>query len=224
MNLSWKNAVRFSALSALLLAFCTCSWPSYAQAPTVLRNANFDGPFTVREAAEVTVAEGWDYSYMAGDDRWCRAPCYRPEYTPESEIAVSGTSQRWFSTFARHYTAIHQSVPTEPGQWYTFACQVYDPSRRGHAAKQQVSVKCIDKRSGRVVHSGKFPSMVSSYELVGDPEKKTVELRLNRAVLRLQLTDEEIPPEAETDGTTGRALLDALRKGLMDAIEGSPDE
>jgi hypothetical protein len=96
-----------------------------AQNDSLLVNAGFDEGFTVRESQEVTVAVGWDYSYLSGDDRWCRAPCYRPEYKPESEIAVSGTSQRWFVTFARQFGTIHQSVQVEPGAWYKFSCQVY---------------------------------------------------------------------------------------------------
>jgi len=95
-----------------------------AQGP-VLQNANFDGPFTIRESQEVEVAQGWDYSYISGDDRQCRAPCYRPEWKPEQQIVVSGTSQRWFTTYARQYAAIHQVVSTEAGAWYRFACQVY---------------------------------------------------------------------------------------------------
>jgi len=79
----------------------------------------------VREAQEVEVANGWEYSYMSGDDRWCRAPCYRPEYKPETTIAVEGTSQRWFATFARQFGTIHQLVDVNADQWYTFSCEVY---------------------------------------------------------------------------------------------------
>jgi len=95
-----------------------------AAAPPLV-NPSFEGGFSVREAQEVEVANGWDYSYMSGDDRWCRAPCYRPEYKPESIIAVSGTAQRWFVTFARQFGTIHQLVDVDADQWYTFSCQVY---------------------------------------------------------------------------------------------------
>jgi len=124
MNRTWRDGARFAALLGVLLVFCAFLSPSWAQGPA-LQNANFDAGFTVRESQEVEVAVGWDYSYLSGDDRWCRAPCYRPEWKPEREIAVAGTSQRWFTTFARQYAAIHQSVDVEPGQWYRFACQVY---------------------------------------------------------------------------------------------------
>lgn len=96
-----------------------------AQSGPVLVNPNFDQGFTLRESQEVEVAVGWDYSYISGDDRQCRAPCYRPEWKPEQQIAISGTSQRWFTTFARQYAAIHQSIEVEAGAWYRFSCQVY---------------------------------------------------------------------------------------------------
>jgi len=120
-----KNSIL--GIFAVLLALCACVPQAAIEsaAVPVLANADFDGAFTIREAQEVEIAAGWDYSYMSGDDRWCRAPCYRPEWKPEREIAISGTSQRWFTTFARHYTAIHQSVAVERGQWYRFSCQVY---------------------------------------------------------------------------------------------------
>lgn len=116
------------ALLALWLAFCASLPLSAAQSTAALlclSNANFEDGFTVREAQEVEVAVGWDYSYMSGDDRWCPAPCYRPEHKPETEIVVEGTSQRWFTTFARQFGTIHQQVDVEEGEWYKFSCQVY---------------------------------------------------------------------------------------------------
>lgn len=117
------RALSLVTVVLLLLGRGVTAQPS-VQVPALV-NPNFDDGFTVREAQEVEVAVGWDYSYMSGDDRWCRAPCYRPEFKPETSIVVSGTSQRWFTTFARHYAAIHQSVSVEAGQWYRFSCQVY---------------------------------------------------------------------------------------------------
>lgn len=113
------------ALLAALLVLSPARVPAVAQSGPVLQNPNFDQGFSVRESAEVEVAVGWDYSYLSGDDRWCRSPCFRPEFKPESQIAISSTSQRWFTTFARQYAAIHQRVAVEAGQWYKFSCQVY---------------------------------------------------------------------------------------------------
>jgi hypothetical protein len=96
-----------------------------AQGGPQLVNPDFEDGFSVRESQEVEVANGWDYSYMSGDGRWCRAPCHRPEYKPETQIVIDGTSQRWFATFARQFGTIHQLVDVDSDQWYTFSCQVY---------------------------------------------------------------------------------------------------
>jgi len=98
-----------------------------AQSETLV-NGGFDGPFTIRGAGEVVVAEGWDPAWLQGDDRQCREPCFRPEYKPEEQIAVSGKSQRWFTTFARQFAAIYQRVNVQQGQWYEFSCDVYNIS------------------------------------------------------------------------------------------------
>lgn len=96
-----------------------------AAAPA-LANPGFEEGFTIREGPEIEVAVGWDYAYLSGDDRQCRAPCYRPEFKPEQQIVAQGRySQRWFVTFARHFAAIHQQVEAAPGRWYEFACDVY---------------------------------------------------------------------------------------------------
>jgi len=92
----------------------------------VLVNPGFDGAFTVRDgASEVRIAEGWEYTYISGDDRQCRSPCFRPEFTPEEQIAVNGKSQRWFTTYARQWASVHQVVNVVPGKWYEFSCDAY---------------------------------------------------------------------------------------------------
>ena len=117
--------IRPTILVLSLLIACALSASAMAQTGPALVNPNFDQGFTVRESQEVEVAIGWDYSYMSGDDRWCRAPCYRPEFKPEQQIAISGYSQRWFTTFARQFGTIHQQINVDAEQWYTFSCQVY---------------------------------------------------------------------------------------------------
>lgn len=91
----------------------------------MLVNPNFEDGFSAREAPEVVVANGWDYSYLSGDDPRCPAPCARPEFKPESPISRQGTSQRWFSTFSRHFAAVHQDVEVEEGHWYRFGAWGY---------------------------------------------------------------------------------------------------
>jgi hypothetical protein len=90
-----------------------------------LINSDFEDGFSVRESAEVTVANGWDYGYLP-QDRQCPAPCSRPEFKPEMEIiGEGGYSQRWFTTYARQFAYISQRVAVQPGQWYEFECMVY---------------------------------------------------------------------------------------------------
>ena len=86
----------------------------------ILVNPNFEDGFSEREASEVVVANGWDYAYLKDNDPRCPDPCMRPEFKPERQITQSGTSQRWFSTFARHFAAIYQYGEVEAGHWYTF--------------------------------------------------------------------------------------------------------
>jgi hypothetical protein len=99
-----------------------------AQDIPILVNPSFEDGFTVREAGEVEVAVGWDYAYLSGDDRWCRSPCNRPEWKPEAQpryVTDGQWSQRWFSTFSRHFGVMHQQVDATPGAWYEFSCDMY---------------------------------------------------------------------------------------------------
>lgn len=101
-----------------------------AQDDPQLVNGNFDGAFTVRDAGEVVVAEGWVPAWLQGDDRQCPAPCHRPEFKPEVEgdICQTAKCQRWFTTFARQFASIYQRVRVEQGAWYEFSCDVYSIS------------------------------------------------------------------------------------------------
>ena len=90
-----------------------------------LINLNFEDGFSLREAPEVVVANGWGYSYLSGNDPRCPDPSARPEFKPEQSIVRSGYSQRWFTSFARHFAAIHQPVEVTEGEWYTFSAWGY---------------------------------------------------------------------------------------------------
>jgi len=114
-------------VTVMILAFLLVASGSTAvgqAAELHLVNPDFEGEFTQREAPEVRVASGWDYSYL-NSDRECPSPCSRPEFTPETTIVVQGHSQRWFSTYAHQFAAIHQLVDVEAGQYYKFSCSVY---------------------------------------------------------------------------------------------------
>jgi len=122
-----SNLKRFATGLAIGLLIALIVVPIRAQDPALV-NGNFEGAFTPRGAGEVVVAEGWDPAWLEGDDRQCRAPCYRPEYQPETVIAQQGKSQRWFTTFSRQFGTIYQRVSVQRGQWYEFSCAVYNIS------------------------------------------------------------------------------------------------
>ena len=67
---------RLYIVAGIILALFVASAIVAAQpAQPVLVNGDFEAGFSVREAPEVEVANGWDYAYISGDDRWCRSPC-----------------------------------------------------------------------------------------------------------------------------------------------------
>jgi len=115
----------YIAAGAIILGFILSAIVAAQPVQPVLVNGDFEGGFSIREAPEVQVANGWDYAYIAGNDRWCGSPCSRPEAKPEQQIISQGAyAQRWFTTFSRHLWAIHQEIAVEQGQWYEFSCDV----------------------------------------------------------------------------------------------------
>ncbi|MHB9044834.1 MAG: outer membrane protein assembly factor BamB family protein [Pirellulales bacterium] len=83
------------------------------------------------------------------------------------------------------------------------------------------SVLVLDKRNGRVVRRDQLPTSNGNFELVADPSKKTVELRMSSSALVMTFTNKPLPPAAAqetakpTEKTTpARALLKALENAL----------
>jgi len=128
MNLSWKNAVRFSVLSALLLAFCVCSWPSYAQAPSEIQlvNPGFEGDYVTVPGGYA--APGWVTHYTenarpplaavgGGSD-----PTRRPEFKPidasqyPERVAEGERAQVAFAFYGIMDAAFSQQVSVERGR------------------------------------------------------------------------------------------------------------
>jgi len=99
----------------------------------------------------------------------------------------------------------------QPGRlpFMIFACQVSDRSRTG-ASRYRAEIFCVDKRTGRIAYNGSFSTPTSNLDIVGDPQKKTIQLTMNRHVVTLTLTDE---PD------TGPTTLEALKKAVRKAIE-----
>lgn len=102
---------------------------------------------------------------------------------------------------------------------FVFASQSYDPQKAG-AERFTTRVVCLDKRNGRIVYRGSFTGPTATFEVVGDPETATIEIQLQRNVVKLQLTDVPLSPDepepAEEDPgepepvQAGAALLKAL--------------
>jgi len=116
----------------------------------------------------------------------------------------------------------------------TFACILQE--RRANAQpKSKTSVLCIDKRTGREVYRERLPHGTNSLRLVGNPDNKTVELRLQHDTITLTFTDQPLAPESE-EGTsseeassgprwkgsaTARAVWNAIRTAIIETASGS---
>jgi outer membrane protein assembly factor BamB/tetratricopeptide (TPR) repeat protein len=95
----------------------------------------------------------------------------------------------------------------------TFACTVQE--RRPNArAQSKISVLCIDKRNGREIFRDQFDGATNSFDLVGDADKNTVELRLQRTTVTMTFTNEPLEPESPSG--------DAPNDRPSDAQEGKP--
>jgi hypothetical protein len=76
-----------------------------------------------------------------------------------------------------------------------FAATTYDqnPQAPGRAT-QNLALLCLDKRTGQTIHAKSTPSGTLAFELVGDPEKQTVDLKAPRESIRMTFTSQ--PPAA----------------------------
>ncbi|GAG42769.1 unnamed protein product, partial [marine sediment metagenome] len=90
--------------------------------------------FSMREAVEVTVAEGWEPWWVKGtEEEQARGYLRRPEYKPEERSARGGegrvhsgnSGQKQFTTFATHTAGINQRVPVVRGSTVSFSIWVY---------------------------------------------------------------------------------------------------
>ncbi len=113
----------------ILLLILLVTWPVLAAPPmqggNLLQNGNFEGGFSQREAAEVTVANGWDRWWHNGSEQERRDGFLkRPEYKPDSSRA-GGTQQKWFNNYATHDGGIYQRVGVPRGSRLTFTARVY---------------------------------------------------------------------------------------------------
>jgi len=92
----------------------------------------------------------------------------------------------------------------QPGRLPVLALfsQTYDSTRGGSSANRyQLTVECIDKRTGRKFEVTPLPAtrMTGHLELAGNPEKKTVDVRIGQQTTTLTFTDEPIPPASPVE-------------------------
>ena len=112
-----------------------------------------------------------------------------------------------------------------------FACMVQE--RRANTPTQsKTSILCIDRRNGREICREEFPNPSSRFRLVGDPEKGTVRLELQKDTITMTFTDQPLAPESEqanapgdqssSDQWNGPAAAHAVWRAIRDAITGKP--
>ena len=107
----------------------------------------------------------------------------------------------------------------------TFVCMIQEPQAGNIRTQPKTAILCLDKRTGRVICSKEFADPTSVFQLSGDPEKKTVGIRLQKNMLTLTFTDQPIPPKEDSDEGGGPAeeedpsvietLLEAVKKAVL---------
>ena len=76
-----------------------------------------------------------------------------------------------------------------------FACQRWQ--QRGNAMRFKAAVLLIDKRSGRPVYAKELDNpMGGIFHVVGNGEKKTMDVVMQQKTVKLTFTDKPIPPRA----------------------------
>lgn len=104
----------------------------------------------------------------------------------------------------------------------TFACtaQVRKPDG---TSQQSTAILCIDRHTGRVLVREDFPSGTMVFQLAGDPEKKTVQLRLQRDTISMTFTGKPITAQSPAEGTVKDTAAKARNKpkprGLFEALQ-----
>jgi outer membrane protein assembly factor BamB len=103
----------------------------------------------------------------------------------------------------------------------TCACQMYRPNLIGPMTVQ-VAVLAIDKRTGRVVLDDKATNSSMSFDVVADPQRKVVSLRIPPGDIQLKYTDDPWPAGStgNAKATRGGKLLDGLFHAAKQAAQG----
>jgi len=110
-----------------------------------------------------------------------------------------------------------------------FACMAHVQKPDG-SSQQSTAVLCIDRHNGRVLCREEFPNTTNTFQLVGDAEKKTVELQLQRETVTMTFTDKPVSANSPPEGAVkpkseaakrpkARNLLEALERAAEGAVE-----
>jgi outer membrane protein assembly factor BamB/tetratricopeptide (TPR) repeat protein len=100
-----------------------------------------------------------------------------------------------------------------------FVCAYKEPLPTGRT-ETGTSLLCVDKRTGRVVCEEHFKWRNSTFHAVGDPEKQTVQIQLQRATVTLTFTDK--PWKDQTSSGDVPKTFDAVFRALRNAAAGKP--
>ena len=133
-------------------------------------------------------------------------------------------------------TVAEQQLPlSQPSRLpvLTFACMIQEPRSNNARYQTKTSILCIDKRTGREVFREEFGGASNSFRLLGDPQKRTVEMELQQCTVTLTFTDQPPAPKADEDKAAesrpdtqkwGPGPARALWKAIRTAIGGPPPE
>jgi len=114
----------------------------------------------------------------------------------------------------------------------TFASVVRKRDDRGRF-ETGISILSIDKRTGRTILDQTFDGPTNSFRLTGDPQRKTVQVELQKKLVTLAFTDEPEPEPTEAEATAGgadtqptpntaRALWNSVRKAAIGSLPVEP--
>ena len=112
-----------------------------------------------------------------------------------------------------------------------FACQRYE--QKGNGVQFKASVLLIDKRSGRTAYTGELNNPMGVFHVVGNGERKTIDVVMQQKTIRLTFTDKPIPSPAAAGAkpaqppaksNPARALWDALKKVIAPGDNESDSE
>ena len=97
--------------------------------------------------------------------------------------------------------------------------------QRGNAMRFKAAVLLIDKRSGRPAYTKELDNpMGGIFHVVGNGEKKTIDVVMQQKTVKLTFTDKPIPPPAAAgakpsppaaNSNPARALWESLEKAVV---------